>query len=34
MKDVYELDSFAPERKVMNFKMSSVYKGQELIRHH
>lgn len=32
MRDVYELGSFVPERKVLNFKMS-VYKGQEPIHH-
>lgn len=33
MKDVYELASFVPERKVLDFKMSPVYKGQEPIHH-
>lgn len=33
MKDVYELASFVPEREVLNFKMPSVYKGQEPIHH-
>lgn len=33
MRDVYELASFVPERKVLNFKMPSVYKGREPIHH-